>query len=367
MLRGTRVRMVSSKDTHIVEGAYGTVVNPGIRESEVRWDSMLAIRADYRYRNELEDALIIPVYNDLLDPSGNFQIWTPEPIARIYLDDCIKYVGEDTKDLKYGDLLCVYSMTLSEHSLYAIQLSNYKLHKLDTSVCALERKGYALARDTKVKVVLDSAYTEVGQTGKIYRTDYRSALPYEVRSMLAEQRKYFIKTNTVTGITDEDARHVINILNRNDMWNDKLNSLIMESMKNHDAVRTTVLRAIKTEFSNYATAKNAKPLDNAAEVAIIKKLRDQRIDNAEQYRMAGRQDLYDNEMAESLILNEFLPEVPDDKVLALGLVEVCALQGCEDGPKIPKSKMGIIIKELKAMFPAADGKQIADLVKSCVV
>lgn len=38
-----------------------------------------------------------------------------------------------------------------------------------------------------------------------------------------------------------------------------------------------------------------------------------------------------------------------------------------DGPKIPKSKMGIIIKELKAMFPAADGKQIADLVKSCVV
>lgn len=34
---------------------------------------------------------------------------------------------------------------------------------------------------------------------------------------------------------------------------------------------------------------------------------------------------------------------------------------------IPKSKMGIIIKELKAMFPAADGKQIADLVKSCVI
>lgn len=25
--------------------------------------------------------------------------------------------------------------------------------------------------DTKVKIVLDSAYTEVGQTGKIYRTD----------------------------------------------------------------------------------------------------------------------------------------------------------------------------------------------------
>ena len=37
IVEGTRVRMVSSKDTHIVEGAYGTVVSPGIRESEVRW------------------------------------------------------------------------------------------------------------------------------------------------------------------------------------------------------------------------------------------------------------------------------------------------------------------------------------------
>lgn len=185
--------------------------------------------------------------------------------------------------------------------------------------------------------------------------------------MLTEQRKYFIKTNTVIGITDEDARHVINILNRNDMWNDKLNSMIMESMKNHDTVRTTVLRAVKTAFTNHLAAKNAKPLDASTEISIIKKMRDERLDCAEQYRMAGRQDLYDNEMAESLILNELLPEVPDNKVLALGLVEVCALQGCEDGPKIPKSKMGIIIKELKAMFPAADGKQIADLVKSCVV
>lgn len=36
IVEGTRVRMVSSKDTHIVEGAYGTVVNPGI---EVEADS----------------------------------------------------------------------------------------------------------------------------------------------------------------------------------------------------------------------------------------------------------------------------------------------------------------------------------------
>lgn len=145
-----------------------------------------------------------------------------------------------------------------------------------------------------------------------------------------------------------------------------IDELIKESMKAKTRTRTEVLRAIKTAFLVHETQKNAKPLDEATEIAIIKKLRDQRIDNAEQYRMAGRQDLYDIEMQESLILNEFLPKVPNEKVLALGLVEVCALNGCEDGPVIPKNKMGVIIKELKAMYPAADGKQIADLVKSYV-
>ena len=53
IVEGTRVRMVSSKDTHIVEGAYGTVVSPGIRESEVRWDSMLATMQLLRMLNLL--------------------------------------------------------------------------------------------------------------------------------------------------------------------------------------------------------------------------------------------------------------------------------------------------------------------------
>lgn len=84
-----------------------------------------------------------------------------------------------------------------------------------------------------------------------------------------------------------------------------IDELIKESMKAKTRTRTEVLRAIKTAFLVHETQKNAKPLDEATEIAIIKKLRDQRIDNAEQYRMAGRQDLYDIEMQESLILNEF--------------------------------------------------------------
>ena len=94
-----------------------------------------------------------------------------------------------------------------------------------------------------------------------------------------------------------------------------IDELIKQSMKAKTRTRTEVLRAIKTAFLVHETQKNAKPLDKATESAIIKKLRDQRIDNAEQYRMAGRQDLYDIEMQESLILNEFLPEIPGGRAV----------------------------------------------------
>ena len=101
-----------------------------------------------------------------------------------------------------------------------------------------------------------------------------------------------------------------------------IDELIKQSMKAKTRTRTEVLRAIKTAFLVHETQKNAKPLDKATEIAIIKKLRDQRIDNAEQYRMAGRQDLYDIEMQESLILNEFLPEIPGEEQLRKGLFDL---------------------------------------------
>lgn len=149
-----------------------------------------------------------------------------------------------------------------------------------------------------------------------------------------------------------------------------IDELIKQSMKAKTRTRTEVLRAIKTAFLVHETQKNAKPLDKATEIAIIKKLRDQRIDNAEQYRMAGRQDLYDIEMQESLILNEFLPEIPGEEQLRKGLFDLALIYKVQDkidSLAIPKKDMGTIIKGMKDKFLAADGKQISDLVKSYVV
>lgn len=156
------------------------------------------------------------------------------------------------------------------------------------------------------------------------------------------------------------------------MWNDKLNAMIADSMKKHDTTRTNVYRAIKTAFTNYAAAKNAKPLDEAAEISIIKKMRDERWADAETYQTAGRMDLSAVEADEAEILEELLPKEPTKEELNAALLKLALDKGWYDDNEehdihpvqIPKNQMGIAVKELKAKYPAADGKKIADLVKA---
>lgn len=174
--------------------------------------------------------------------------------------------------------------------------------------------------------------------------------------MLSHQRKYFIKTNTVIGITDENARHIINILNRHDMWNNKLNAMIADSMKKHDTTRTNVYRAIKTAFTNYAAAKNAKPLDEAAEISIIKKMRDERWANAETYQTAGRMDLSATEADEAEILEELLPKEPTKEELNAALLKLALDKGWYDNNgesyihpvQIPKKSDGNSCQRIKS-------------------
>ena len=60
----------------------------------------------------------------------------------------------------------------------------------------------------------------------------------------------------------------------------ELDVLIKEAMKSGNKVRLETLRAIKTAEMEYRTAKNAKPLDETAEVGILRKMISQREDAA---------------------------------------------------------------------------------------
>ena len=158
------------------------------------------------------------------------------------------------------------------------------------------------------------------------------------------------------------------------MLREQIDSLIKQSMLEKNVKRTEVLRAIKNEFLIYQTAKNAKPLDDAAEFAILRKMVKQRLDSRDQYIAGGRKDLADNESKEILVLESFLPREATVEDINKAIFEICKEKGWftpvdQDtvSPQIPKKCMGETIKMAKTKLNNVDGKLLADTVKSYLV
>ena len=141
------------------------------------------------------------------------------------------------------------------------------------------------------------------------------------------------------------------------MIKEQLTDLIKKAMIEKDKVRLETLRAIKTAFLNWETAKNAKPLDEAAEIQIIRKLITQREESAEQFKNAGRIELEEKERSEIKVLQEFLPaEISEEDIMEFTKTLIV--------PGTDKKEMGRLVKEVKAKFPTAEGKIIAAVVKN---
>ena len=141
------------------------------------------------------------------------------------------------------------------------------------------------------------------------------------------------------------------------MIKEQLSKLIKDSMIEKNKVKLETMRSIKTAFMNWETAKNAKPLDEAAEIQIIRKLIAQREESIEQFKAAGRDELLNKELEEIKILKEFLPaEVKPEEITEFTKTLIT--------PETTMKDMGKLVKEVKAKFPTAEGKIIADIVKS---
>lgn len=154
------------------------------------------------------------------------------------------------------------------------------------------------------------------------------------------------------------------------MLREQMDALIKQSMLDKNVKRTEVLRAIKNEFLVYQTAKGAKPLDDAVEFTILRKMVKQRLDSRDQYIAAGRKDLADNESKEILVLESFLPSEASPEEITKAIYEVISEKGWGDGetgPQIPKKCMGEAIKLVKAKLTNVDGKLLADTVKTYLV
>ena len=144
--------------------------------------------------------------------------------------------------------------------------------------------------------------------------------------------------------------------NNLNMIKENVNTLIMAAMKSGDKIRTEAIRSIKTAIMQWETAKEnvGKKYDESVEVSILKKLVAQYKDTAESCNDGKHDELVKNSLEYANIISEFLPAPVTEKEI-INILEVLS---------IPHTKpfMGQLIKEIKRILPAADGKLISQIV-----
>lgn len=136
---------------------------------------------------------------------------------------------------------------------------------------------------------------------------------------------------------------------------------IMASMKARDAVRTNTLRNIKKEFIEAKTLPGSNgDLSDGDALKIIAKMVKKGKDAAEIFTQNGRQDLADEELAQVKVMEEYLPKALSLDEVKAAIEKVIAEIGAT-GMKDMGKVMGAANKALAGQ---ADGKTIADVVKS---
>src|SRR3954452_10657779 len=92
---------------------------------------------------------------------------------------------------------------------------------------------------------------------------------------------------------------------------DQVQQDMVAAMKSKQEARLSALRMIKAALMK-AKVDSPKPLDDAAEMQILKSLVKQRIDAAEAFRNAGRAKQADKEEAERRLIESYLPAGASD-------------------------------------------------------
>ena len=153
-----------------------------------------------------------------------------------------------------------------------------------------------------------------------------------------------------------------------------IDKLIKEATLNKNGAAKEAFRAVKAELLKNQTSKNPKSngrfvcvtglnswISNVElyelDIEIIRRLIKQREESASIYDANSRKDLADLERDQIKYLKELLPpEISKDKI------EEAVVTAYPNG--YTQKEMGKVIKEIKAIYPTADGKIISEVVKA---
>ncbi len=141
---------------------------------------------------------------------------------------------------------------------------------------------------------------------------------------------------------------------------DQVQQDMVAAMKARAEARLSAIRMIKAALMK-AKVDSPKPLDEAAEMQILKQLIKQRIDAAEMFRKAGRDEQADKEEAERAIIEAYLPAGASEAELDAALDAAIAETGAASA-----KQMGIVMKAAQAKLAGKtiDGKLLSEKVKA---
>ena len=135
---------------------------------------------------------------------------------------------------------------------------------------------------------------------------------------------------------------------------------IKSAMLAKDKIRLESLRGVKKEFLEAETAKGADgELSDETAVKILQKMVKQRKDSATIYQEQNRPELAEKELAESCVIEEYLPKQMSPEELEKAIKEIITQTGATSGKDMGKV-MGVATK---ALAGKTEGRLISETVK----
>jgi uncharacterized protein len=141
---------------------------------------------------------------------------------------------------------------------------------------------------------------------------------------------------------------------------DQVQQDMTAAMKSRDEARLSALRMIKAALMKQKVD-SPKPLDEAAEIQVLKSLVKQRIDAAEAFRAAHRPEQAQKEEAERAIVESYLPAAASETEIDVAIANAIAETGASS-----IKQMGVVMKAAQARLTGktVDGKTLSDKVRS---
>lgn len=135
---------------------------------------------------------------------------------------------------------------------------------------------------------------------------------------------------------------------------------MIEAMKARDEARLSSLRMMKAALKKHEVDA-MKPLDETAEMQVLKSLVKQRTEAAEAFRKAGREESAAKEDAERQMIESYLPAGATETEIETAISEALAETGVTS-----LKQMGVVMKAAQARLKGktVDGKALSDKVRS---